>query len=113
MCLAPDRRSDAAVGDDADSVGEDVDEERSEASDESDGSRDVTLRAKWQMDGARTLDEAVEKLLGFVEHIKALRDEGWRLRTPINDDYGFLTHDRHNADGSAFVSELVTISPAR
>lgn len=82
------------------------DTEEEEDDDESTGSDDFTLRAKWQMDGARTLDEAIDKLQGFIDFIAALRDEGWRLRRPIDDDYGFLTHDKLNADGTPFVSEL-------
>lgn len=79
-----------------------------EEDDESTGSDDFTLRAKWQMDGARTLDEAIDKLHDFIRFLGALRDEGWRLRGPIDDDYGFLTHDKLNADGTPFVSELLS-----
>jgi hypothetical protein len=48
------------------------------------------IRAKWQMDGSNTLDECVEKLQYFIEHIKYLKTQGWELQKPVDDDYGFI-----------------------
>lgn len=48
------------------------------------------IRAKWSIDGASTLDEAVEKLHEFIAYLKSLKEEGWELRDTIDDDYGFL-----------------------
>jgi hypothetical protein len=61
---------------------------------EDDGEEDdedpFIIRAKWQMDGARTLDEAINKLKGFIEYLRELKDDGWELRDSVEDDYGFL-----------------------
>ena len=62
-----------------------TDEEVTEEEDETE-----IIRAKWVMDDARTLDEAIEKLQQFVEHILALKAEGYELVGPIQDDYGFI-----------------------
>lgn len=51
---------------------------------------EVCIRAKWTIDDAKTIDEAIEKLNGFIEYLKSLKEEGWELREPIYDDYGFL-----------------------
>lgn len=51
---------------------------------------DIIIRAKWTMDGATTIDEAIEKLDGYIEYLKSLKEEGWELREPVNDDWGFL-----------------------
>ena len=50
----------------------------------------VCIRAKWTIDDAKTIDEAVEKLNEFITYLKSLKEEGWELREPISDDYGFL-----------------------
>jgi hypothetical protein len=54
---------------------------------------EVIIRAKWIMDGAKTIDEAVHKIKGFIVYLESLKEEGWELRQPINDDYGFLYKD--------------------
>ena len=50
----------------------------------------VCIRAKCTIDDAKTIDEAVEKLNEFIAYLKTLKEEGWELREPISDDYGFL-----------------------
>jgi len=50
----------------------------------------ICIRAKWSMDDASTIDEAVIKLNEFIEYLKSLKNDGWELREPIQDDYGFL-----------------------
>lgn len=58
---------------------------------EEDYFKDVeTIRAKWQMDGAKTLDEAIEKLHDFIEFLRQCKRDGYELIEPINDDYGFM-----------------------
>jgi hypothetical protein len=51
------------------------------------------IRAKWTMDGARTLDEAARKLLRYAEYLQSIRNDGWELRSPIEDDYGYVYKD--------------------
>lgn len=54
-----------------------------------DETEDVTVRAKWTMDGATTLAEAADQLRVYADELEALHDEGYVLRGPIADDYGF------------------------
>ena len=65
-------------------------EEEDEDNESYDSEDNVPIRAKWQMDGATTLDEAIVKLQNFIEHIKSLKNDGWELVDPINDDWGFI-----------------------
>lgn len=68
-----------------------VDEEcEEEVEDEEDYDDDPVIRAKWTIDGASTLDEAIEKLYEFIDYLRSLQTEGWELRDTIDDDYGFL-----------------------
>ena len=65
---------------------------------------DSIIRAKWQMDGAKTLDEAVTKLQRFIEHLEALKNDGWELTAPIDDDYGFIRKQSVNVAEDAATS---------
>lgn len=49
-----------------------------------------TIRAKWVMDGASTLREAVTALLVYAEQLAQLERDGWQLTQPVEDDYGFI-----------------------
>lgn len=57
---------------------------------ETDKEEEIIIRAKWTMDGAHTIDEAVERIRRFIARLESLRDEGWELRKPVDDDWGFL-----------------------
>jgi hypothetical protein len=46
------------------------------------------IRAKWTYDGARNLNEIIDKLNDQIEYIKKLKEDGWELIAPVNDDYG-------------------------
>lgn len=46
------------------------------------------IRAKWTYDGARTLDEVIDRLHAQIEYIKSLKTEGWELIDEVSDDYG-------------------------
>lgn len=50
---------------------------------------DETVRAKWAIDGATTLAEAAAKARAFADELQRLHDEGYVLREPVEDDYGF------------------------
>ena len=65
-------------------------EEEDEDNESYDSEDNVPIRAKWQMDGATTLDEAIVKLQNFIEHIKSLKNDGWEMVDHINDDWGFI-----------------------
>jgi hypothetical protein len=42
------------------------------------------------MDGAATLPEAATKLREYADQLDDMHKSGWVLRSPINDDYGFV-----------------------
>lgn len=65
-------------------------EDPSEEDDEHEEEENICIRAKWSIDNASTIDEAVEKLNRFIEYLTSLKNEGWEFREPIQDDYGFL-----------------------
>lgn len=48
------------------------------------------IRAKWIYDGSRTIDEMIQCLEGQIQYLLQLKAEGWELREPVQDDYGFL-----------------------
>jgi hypothetical protein len=79
MCNTQSEKSDKSDSDMPELVDEESEEEEN-----------ICIRAKWTIDGASTIDEAIEKLNDFIEQLKHLKTEGWDLREPINDDYGFL-----------------------
>ncbi|MCK6210343.1 hypothetical protein KZX45_07275 [Georgenia sp. EYE_87] len=51
--------------------------------------RDI-IRAKWSMDGARTLSEAAAKLEAFAQELRDLEESGWQLTEPVADDVGII-----------------------
>jgi hypothetical protein len=55
------------------------------------------IRAKWIMDGATTLAEAAAKLREFADELDRKHAEGWTLRQPVEDDYGFLNEPKSHA----------------
>ena len=61
---------------------------------------DLSIRAKWIMDGATTLEEAAKMLRGFANYLERMGREGWLLRNPIDDDWGFI----YNPDKSKYNS---------
>lgn len=61
--------------------------EESESFDEENTS---IIRAKWMFDGAKTIDECIEKCLKYIEYLKDLKYEGWELESEVNDDYGHI-----------------------
>lgn len=70
---------------------EDFEEEEDEDEDERferEMESEITLRAKWTMDGADTLDRAIDRLNGFASYLARLKSEGWELSGPVEDDYG-------------------------
>lgn len=83
MCPAPnDIREDADKDQDTDP--------ETFTEDESEEEENICIRAKWSIDDASTIDEAIVKLNEFIEYLKTLKNDGWELRDPIQDDYGFL-----------------------
>ncbi len=50
---------------------------------------EITLRAKWTMDGAESLAEAAAALREYADTLEELGRRGFHLMSPIEDDYGF------------------------
>lgn len=59
-----------------------------DTADEEDG--DDVVRARWVMDGARTLSEAARKLEAFAEELRELEESGWQLIGAVEDDLGII-----------------------
>lgn len=57
---------------------------------ESGGVDDLVLRGKWCIDGCGSLQEVIDKLRRDAAGYEALRDDGWELTGPVEDDYGFM-----------------------
>ena len=58
------------------------------------------IRAKWTMDGAKTLTEAANALVAYSKHLLDLEKKGYQLVDPIDDDYGYVsrtTKDKKDA----------------
>jgi len=49
-----------------------------------------TIRAKWSMDGARTLAEAAAMLREHADYLEELKRDGWELTEPVDDDWGII-----------------------
>jgi len=56
-----------------------------------------TIRAKWLMDGARTLGQAAKQLREYADQLERLERDGWQLTQPIDDDYGFIQRPRRKS----------------
>ncbi|GAA4288617.1 hypothetical protein [Georgenia daeguensis] len=55
------------------------------------------IRAKWSMDGARTLSDAAAKLEALAQELRDLEESGWQLTEPVADDVGII--EQVDADG--------------
>lgn len=71
-----------------------VEEEEEEEEEDHDG----LVRAKWTIDSATSLPEAATMARQFATYLDELHAEGWQLREPVSDDYGFIFHP----DGRTF-----------
>jgi hypothetical protein len=48
------------------------------------------IRAKWILDGCATIADIIERLKAEIEHYTKLKEEGWELTQPVEDDYGYI-----------------------
>jgi hypothetical protein len=49
---------------------------------------ETTIRAKWTMDGARTLAEAAQQMRTRADLLDQMAADGWELEDEVADDYG-------------------------
>ncbi len=68
-----------------DSYSEDFDEENN-----------TILRGKWIYDGSKTIDDMVECLRREIRLLSDLKNDGWRLKDEVSDDYAFLEREPVN-----------------
>jgi hypothetical protein len=68
---------------------EDLEEEEEQESDLDDENHS-TIRAKWCIDGCRTLEECALALEAYAEHLRQMKRECWELTDEVSDDYGFI-----------------------
>ena len=73
MCKAPETESDSAT----------------ESEVEDDFENSVLIRAKWSLDGSKTINDIIEKLYEQIEYFKKMKEDGYELIDEINDDYGY------------------------
>ena len=50
-------------------------------------------RAKWTTDGATTIGEMIEQLLGAAKGLREMEAAGIMLDQPVDDDYAYLVTD--------------------
>lgn len=48
------------------------------------------VRFKWMGDGCASVDQIIERLHQEISYYTQLKYEGWELRGPIQDDWGFM-----------------------
>ena len=53
-------------------------------------SQEEVIRAKGILDGATTLEEAITMVQEFAVQLEKLKQDGYELTEPIEDDYGFV-----------------------
>ena len=64
-------------------------------SDSDDGSNyenanEMMIRFKWIGDGCSSMDEIIARLQAEAAMYTRLKYEGWVVRSPVSDDYGYL-----------------------
>ena len=64
--------------------------EAAEEGDDFDPEHEDMIRAKWAMDGARTLAEAAAMLRRYADRLESLERAGWHLMQPVEDDCGLI-----------------------
>jgi hypothetical protein len=84
---------------DEDEEDDDEENDEEEEDDEDEDVEEEIIRGKWCMDGAKTIDEAIEKLNEMIEYLNELKLEGWELIDEIDDDYGFLRKTTEDVAG--------------
>ena len=50
----------------------------------------MTVRAKWILDSCASIDDIIERLRQEIRYYESLKQTGWELTAPIDDDYGFM-----------------------
>ena len=65
------------------------DEDQDDLVDEYENESAFAIRGKWILDGSETLLEAAEMARAYADFLEQLHEEGFELRSAIEDDYGF------------------------
>ncbi len=76
---------------DPDADKENEDPEYDDTDGEHDGELDDSIiRGKSIYDGCDSIDDMIECLQRVAEHLRSLKEQGWRLRSRVVDDYAFV-----------------------
>lgn len=59
---------------------------------------ETSIRAKWTMDGAETVDQAIDKFEYRADQLRALKEAGWEIRDPVTDDYAYIRREISTTD---------------
>jgi len=50
-----------------------------------------SIRAKYILDGATSLEEAADMARAYADYLEQLAEQGFQLAYAVEDDYGFVT----------------------
>jgi len=50
----------------------------------------TVVRGRNILEGAPTLDQAIERVADFLDHLNSLKAQGFELSEPVQNDYGYL-----------------------
>jgi len=53
----------------------------------------IIIRAKEILDGAKTIDEMIEKVNAFAACLEVLKSAGYKLQDPVENDYAYLRQE--------------------
>lgn len=50
---------------------------------------------KWVADGSPSISEAIDRIEGFVAHLKELKAKGWEIIQPVDGGWFQYNHDEN------------------
>jgi len=67
-----------------------VHDEECETDEDEEMPYDTIIRAKWLWDGCTSLDQVIIRQYEMIEDLKRMKEEGYELQGPIQNDCGYL-----------------------
>lgn len=55
-----------------------------------DDENQMVIRAKWILDSCNTIEEIIDRLREEIRYYETLKNQGWDLTGPVDDDYGYM-----------------------
>lgn len=65
-------------------------EEEHDDWDDWDDENTMVVRCKWIADGCATIDAIIDRLMQEAQYYRSLKQQGWEVTSPVEDDYGYL-----------------------